>query len=82
VSVPAPHIGHLYTVVTADIFARYHRLVNPSQPVQFVTGTDEHGLKIQRAAHGASREPQKFCDGLSAEFQVRLCGVVDILHNS
>lgn len=68
----APHIGHLYTLVTADIFARYNRLSNANRPVQFVTGTDEHGLKIQRAAHGASREPQEFCDSLSADFQVRL----------
>lgn len=67
----APHIGHLYTLVTADIFARYNRLANPTRPVQFVTGTDEHGLKIQRAAHGASRDPQVFCDRLSAEFRVR-----------
>ena len=68
----APHIGHLYTLVTADIFARYNRLSNTKRPVHFVTGTDEHGLKIQRAAHGASREPQVFCDNLSAEFRVRL----------
>ena len=66
----APHIGHLYTLVVADIFARYNRLSNVNRPVQFVTGTDEYGLKIQRAAHGASCEPQVFCDGLSAEFQV------------
>jgi hypothetical protein len=66
-----PHIGHLYTLVAADIFARYNRLVNPNRPVEFVTGTDEHGLKIQRAAHGASRDPQEFCDLLSAEFRVR-----------
>jgi hypothetical protein len=68
----APHIGHLYTLVTADIFARYNRLANPNRPLQFVTGTDEHGLKIQRAAHGASRDPQVFCDRLSVEFRVCL----------
>ena len=69
--------------MTADIFARYHRLSNVNRPVQFVTGTDEHGLKIQRAAHGASLEPQEFCDGLSAEFQVRLHSIVNsLLHNS
>ena len=67
----APHIGHLYTIVTADIFARFNRLANPNRPVHFVTGTDEHGLKIQRAAHGANRDPQVFCDRLSAEFRVR-----------
>ena len=78
----APHIGHLYTLVTADIFARYNRLANASRPVQFVTGTDEHGLKIQRAAHVASLEPQVFCDGLSAEFRVCLPYVVNFLLNS
>jgi methionyl-tRNA synthetase len=78
-----PHIGHLYSLVTADIFARSHRLANPSRPVQFVTGTDEHGLKIQRTAHGVSREPQEFCDGLSAEFQVCVRYAVNfLLHSS
>lgn len=75
----APHVGHLYTLVTADIFARYNQLSNANRPVQFVTGTDEHGLKIQRAAQGASREPQVFCDGLSAEFRVCLLSLVNSL---
>ena len=78
----APHIGHLYTLVTADIFARYNRLANPNRPVHFVTGTDEHGLKIQRAAHGASCDPQIFCNSLSAEFRVCLHYVVELLQNS
>lgn len=75
----APHIGHLYTIVTADIFARYNRLTNPSRPVHFVTGTDEHGLKIQRVAHGNSQDPQVFCDRLSKNFQVCLYYVVNFL---
>src|SRR5262249_55540567 len=50
----APHIGHAYTTVTADAVARWHRL--RGDDVFFLTGTDEHGLKVQRAAeaHGVS----------------------------
>ncbi|KAF9779503.1 tRNA synthetases class I (M)-domain-containing protein [Thelephora terrestris] len=72
-----PHIGHLYTIVTADIFARYSRLTDPNRPVHFVTGTDEHGLKIQRVAHGSSRDPQAFCDLLSTNFR-RLVKEADV----
>lgn len=77
----APHIGHLYTLVIADIFARYNRLANPNRPVQFVTGTDEHGLKIQRAAHGISHDPQVFCDRLSVQFRVRLLTILQKFSN-
>lgn len=66
----APHIGHLYSLVTADILARFNRLSNPERPVNFVTGTDEHGMKIQRAAKAAGLEPRPFCDQLSQEFRV------------
>jgi len=43
-SVAAPHIGHLYTTVIADVASRWHRMLGAS--VQFSTGTDEHGLKV------------------------------------
>lgn len=43
-SVIAPHIGHLYTTVIADVACRWHRMLGV--PVQFSTGTDEHGLKV------------------------------------
>ncbi|KAF8334830.1 tRNA synthetases class I (M)-domain-containing protein [Amanita rubescens] len=49
----APHIGHLYSLVVADIYAR---------PVYFLTGTDEHGLKMQRAAEAKGIPPKEFCD--------------------
>ena len=49
----APHIGHAYTTVTADALARWHRLLGDD--VFFLTGTDEHGLKIQRAAEANGR---------------------------
>ncbi|KAI0711019.1 tRNA synthetases class I (M)-domain-containing protein [Cerioporus squamosus] len=65
----APHIGHLHSLVVADIFARYSKLVNPSKPVHFVTGTDEHGLKIQNAAKAKGMDPLAFCDELSEHFR-------------
>ncbi|PFH48978.1 hypothetical protein AMATHDRAFT_148665 [Amanita thiersii Skay4041] len=65
----APHIGHLYTLVMADIYARFQRLVNPSRPVYLLTGTDEHGLKIQKAAQVCGMQPKDFCDNISAKFR-------------
>ncbi|KAI0355421.1 hypothetical protein OH77DRAFT_1454710 [Trametes cingulata] len=65
----APHIGHLHSLVVADIFARHAKLVNPDRPVRFVTGTDEHGLKIQNAAKAKGMEPLEFCDELSVHFR-------------
>ncbi len=69
-SCTAPHIGHLHSLVVADIFARYARISNPNRPVQFVTGTDEHGLKIQNAAKAKGMDPLAFCDELSEQFRV------------
>ena len=51
----APHIGHAYTTVTADALARWHRLLGDD--VFFLTGTDEHGLKVQRAAEANGLTP-------------------------
>lgn len=67
----APHIGHLHSLVVADIFARHAKLVDPARPVRFVTGTDEHGLKLQNAAKAKGMEPLAFCDQLSEHFRVR-----------
>jgi methionyl-tRNA synthetase len=50
------HIGHAYTTVVADAFARYHRQIGDD--VWFLTGTDEHGQKIQRRAEAAGVTPQ------------------------
>jgi methionyl-tRNA synthetase len=69
---PVPHIGHLYTLVTTDIFARHARLARPDKHVSFLTGTDEHGLKIQRAAEAQNIEPREFCDRISERFRVCL----------
>ena len=62
-----PHIGHAYTTVTADALARWHRLLGDE--VFFLTGTDEHGLKIARAAEAQGLTPQEQADRTSARFQ-------------
>ncbi|KAG6853220.1 hypothetical protein C0991_005887 [Blastosporella zonata] len=64
-----PHIGHLYSLVIADIFARYRRILEPKRPVIFLAGTDEHGLKIQKAAQAKGLPPAEFCDMLSSRFK-------------
>jgi methionyl-tRNA synthetase len=62
-----PHIGHAYTTVTADALARWHRLCGDD--TFFLTGTDEHGLKVQRAAEASGRTPQAHADATSARFR-------------
>jgi methionyl-tRNA synthetase len=61
-----PHIGHIYTTVMADIFARYKRLVGAE--VHFLTGTDEHGQKIEKAARGQGIEPIQLADRVVARY--------------
>jgi methionyl-tRNA synthetase len=63
----APHIGHAYTSVAADTLARWRRLWGDD--VLFVTGTDEHGTKIERAAEDQGITPQELVDRTSAQFQ-------------
>jgi len=62
-----PHIGHAYTSVLADTLARYHRLFG--EDVFYLTGTDEHGLKVQQAARARGVEEQTHCDEMVAHFQ-------------
>ena len=62
----APHIGHAYTTITADALARWHRL--KGDEVMFLTGTDEHGLKVQRSAEANGLNPQEQADRYSARF--------------
>ncbi|KAF8843388.1 hypothetical protein BDN67DRAFT_1028277 [Paxillus ammoniavirescens] len=64
-----PHIGHLHSLVTADIIARFQRILHPTRPVVFLTGTDEHGLKMQQAAQTKGVSPLEWCDIISAEFR-------------
>ncbi|MGE5530220.1 MAG: methionine--tRNA ligase [Patescibacteria group bacterium] len=56
------HIGHAYTTVAADALARYHRMIGDD--TYFLTGTDEHGQKIQRKAEAAGKTPQEYVDGI------------------
>jgi methionyl-tRNA synthetase len=63
----APHIGHAYTSVAADVMARWKRL--DGYDVLFVTGTDEHGQKVEKAALDAGLDPQSFTDRISADFK-------------
>ena len=63
----APHIGHAYTSVAADVLARWKRL--DGYDVFFLMGTDEHGQKVEKAAHDAGVAPQAFVDGMSAQFE-------------
>ncbi len=63
----APHIGHAYTSIAADVLARWHRLAGDS--VFFLTGTDEHGQKVERAAQEAGLDPQAFTDRIAADFR-------------
>ncbi len=62
-----PHIGHAYTTVLADVLARYHRLLNV--PTFFLTGTDEHGQKVQQAAEKGGVTPQQHADTTVVRFQ-------------
>ena len=62
-----PHMGHAYSSIIADVFARFKRLENFN--VYFLTGTDEHGLKIQREAKKNNKDPKIFCDELSDTFK-------------
>ncbi|MGD0510303.1 MAG: methionine--tRNA ligase [Candidatus Micrarchaeaceae archaeon] len=62
-----PHIGHAYTTIAADIVARWHRL--KGQRVFFLTGTDEHGEKIAKAAAASGSNPQEFVDGIVKQYK-------------
>lgn len=62
-----PHIGHAYTTVAADVLARYYRLAGSK--VFFLTGTDEHGQKVQEAARERGINPQAHCDEMVVRFQ-------------
>lgn len=62
-----PHAGNAYTTVSADTFSRYHR--QKKERVFFLTGTDEHGIKIEKAAKEAGQEPKIFCDEKAQTFK-------------
>ena len=62
-----PHMGHAYSSIIADFFARFKSIDDYN--VHFLTGTDEHGLKIQRSAEKAGKKPKEFCDQISQTFK-------------
>jgi len=73
-----PHIGHAYTTILGDVIARYQRLLG--KDVYFLTGTDEHGLKVQRAAEKAGIPAQQHVDKTVVHFQ-DLWKTLEITHN-
>jgi methionyl-tRNA synthetase len=62
-----PHLGHTYTTVAADALARYHRLAGDE--TFFLTGTDEHGIKMVKTAAAQNIEPRVLADRMVAAFQ-------------
>src|SRR6185437_14971898 len=62
-----PHIGHAYTTVIADVFARYYRLFG--EDTLFLTGVDEHGQKVEAAAVRRGLTPQQHCDEMVINFK-------------
>lgn len=66
-----PHIGHAYTTLAADVLARFKRL--DGFDVLFLTGTDEHGQKVEKSALAADMDPRAFCDKVSARFHDLAC---------
>ena len=73
-----PHIGHAYTTILADVLARYHRIMGDD--VHFLTGTDEHGQKVQEAAASRNVDPKNHVDEFVLRFQ-ELWGKLHIDYN-
>ena len=73
-----PHIGHCYTTVACDVIARFKRM--QGYDVMFLTGTDEHGAKIQQNAEKAGLTPQEYVDGIVANFK-KLWSFMDISYD-
>jgi len=74
-----PHIGHAYTTIAADTLARYHRLLGDE--VFFLTGTDEHGQKVEKAAQERGLTPKAHADSMTVNFQ-RLWEKLEISHDA
>ncbi|GAA6048916.1 hypothetical protein JCM3770_007117 [Rhodotorula araucariae] len=64
-----PHIGHLHSTLLADVYTRHARLRDPARGAIMCTGTDEHGLKIQRVAEAKGITPNELCDAVSERFR-------------
>ena len=70
-----PHMGHAYSSIVTDVFARFKKI--DGYKVYFLTGTDEHGLKIQRASEENNMNPSDFCDKISKTFK-DLCKTLNL----
>ncbi|MEM4878857.1 MAG: class I tRNA ligase family protein, partial [Desulfurococcaceae archaeon] len=73
-----PHVGHAYTTIFADVLARYARLIG--KEVFFLTGNDEHGLKIQKTAEKLGKQPKEFVDAM-AEVYKKYWTLLDISYD-
>lgn len=73
-----PHIGHAYEAIGADVMARFKRL--DGFDVYFLTGTDEHGQKVQKSAQSQGKKPQELADEIASLF-VDMCGDFNISHD-
>ena len=70
-----PHMGHAYSSIVSDVFARFKTI--DGYKVHFLTGTDEHGQKIQRAAKDNKMDPLDFCNKISKTFK-DLCKILNL----
>jgi len=75
----APHLGHVYEFVSADCIARWHRLLG--EEVFFLTGTDEHGQKVENAALKLGKRTKEFVDALAGHFK-KLCEIYNISNDN
>ena len=73
-----PHIGHAYEAIGADVMARFKRL--DGYDVYFVTGTDEHGQKVEKAANASGKSPQQFVDEIAALF-IGMCDSFNVSYD-
>lgn len=75
-----PHIGHAYTTVMADVFARFYRKIIGKENVFFLTGSDEHGAKVAKSAESRNLSTQEFVDSVSEEYK-NLWKILDISYD-
>src|SRR5678816_1074450 len=73
-----PHIGHAYEAIAADVIARFQRM--SGRDVRLITGTDEHGLKMDQTARAAGRETGEFAAEMSQYFR-EMCAKLDISYD-
>ena len=73
-----PHIGHAYEAIAADVAARFRRA--QGRDVYFLTGTDEHGLKMAQAARAKGVEPRELASEMSSKFRV-MCDRLDVSYD-